>query len=217
MLIEVDGPSAVGKTTLLKKLSLDPCTVIVPELLDREKPPVQGSAAADTFLIRQMWFFGRIIEKYHRSSLHRLPGAYFLDIGIIHVILHTKYEPLVNDYDWDVFDTFVDFVLNKYSNVELADKILYLYATEDLLRTRKEQDRTTSRRHHEENLRLLPYQKRFFETLKTNYPKYVNIIQANVSSDQICDVVRNIVYNRNGLELTQRPTLQNIIHIVNQC
>jgi deoxyadenosine/deoxycytidine kinase len=64
MIIDIDGPSAVGKTTLITKLEKNQIGKGLPEVLETAKPPVKKPASAEQFLMKQLWFFEQSAKRY---------------------------------------------------------------------------------------------------------------------------------------------------------
>lgn len=213
MFIDIDGPSAVGKTTLITRLEKKQIGKGLPEVLETTKPPVKKPASAEQFLMKQLWFFEQAAKRY--EAVDQEDGLFFVDIGLLDVLLHTKYYPLIQQNNWDVLQEFCETIEIRFKGLHTADLILYLTAKPDTLRFRMINDPGTSRTSHEENLALFPYKKRFYEELKKRYPLSVEIIDAEPHPDEIYKKVKDVI--RKQLYRHERsPSLPDILKLLKE-
>ena len=106
--IDIDGPSAVGKSSLIRSLQKDlPEAFPVDELLAQKSNPFCSWKTPEDFLQKQLWFFDNTLRRYTDSVSASGPHALQLnDIGVIDVIVHTAVFPLANHLPWSVFPAF---------------------------------------------------------------------------------------------------------------
>jgi thymidylate kinase len=213
MIIDIDGPSAVGKTTLITKLKKNRIGKGLPEVLETAKPPVKKPASAEQFLMKQLWFFEQAAKRY--EAIDQEDGLFFVDIGILDVLLHTKYYPLIQQNNWNVLQEFCETIESRFKDLHTADLILYLTAKPETLRFRMINDPGTSRTSHEENLALFPYKQRFYEELKNRYPLSVEIIDAEPDLDEVYkkaeEVIRKQLYRHE-----RSPSLPEILKLLRE-
>jgi thymidylate kinase len=213
MIIDIDGPSAVGKTTLITKLEKNQIGKGLPEVLETAKPPVKKPASAEQFLLKQLWFFEQAAKRY--EAVDQEDGLFFVNIGILDVLLHTKYYPLIQQNNWGVLKEFCETIQSRFKGLHTADLILYLTARPDTLRFRMINDPGTSRKSHEEYLALLPYKQRFYEELKKRYPLSVDIIDAEPHPVEVYkkaeDVIRKQLYR-----YERSPSLPDILNLLRE-
>ena len=129
--IDIDGPSAVGKTTLIHQLYREmPNASFVDELLMQKSNPYSQWKTSEDFLKKQLWFFENTLRRYITTSDSKHSDVQINDIGIIDVIIHTAIFPIVNKLPWDIFTQFKNSIMNNYQDIGLANIVLYLYASE---------------------------------------------------------------------------------------
>ena len=164
--IDIDGPSAVGKTTLIHQLYREiPNASFVDELLMQKSNPYSQWKTSEDFLKKQLWFFENTLRRYITTSDSKHSDVQINDIGIIDVIIHTAIFPIVNKLPWDIFTQFKNSIMNNYQDIGLANIVLYLYASEQVLRQRKSNDVLRARNAFESNIQLYPLQKKFYFVL----------------------------------------------------
>jgi hypothetical protein len=174
---------------------------------------VKKPASAEQFLLKQLWFFEQAAKRY--EAVDQEDGLFFVNIGILDVLLHTKYYPLIQQNNWGVLKEFCETIQSRFKGLHTADLILYLTARPDTLRFRMINDPGTSRKSHEEYLALLPYKQRFYEELKKRYPLSVDIIDAEPHPVEVYkkaeDVIRKQLYR-----YERSPSLPDILNLLRE-
>lgn len=192
--IDIDGPSAVGKTTLIDQLYREiPNVAFVDELLMQKSNPYSQWETSEDFLKKQLWFFENTLKRYITSSNSKNGDVQINDIGIIDVIIHTAIFPIVNKLPWDVFTQFKNHIINNYQDIDLANIVLYLYASEQVLRQRKSSDALRVRNDFESNIRLYPLQKKFYFMLANTHPNQVFCLDTDSNSTPLIQKAINIL------------------------
>ena len=184
--IDIDGPSAVGKTTLTHQLYREiPNASFVDELLMQKSNPYSQWKTSEDFLKKQLWFFENTLRRYITTSDSNHSNVQINDIGIIDVIIHTAIFPIVNKLPWDIFTQFKNSIMNNYQDIGLANIVLYLYASEQVLRQRKSNDVLRARNAFESNIQLYPLQKKFYFVLANTYPNQVFCLDTDSNSTSL--------------------------------
>ncbi|MCI8831906.1 MAG: hypothetical protein HFG43_13165 [Lachnospiraceae bacterium] len=184
--IDIDGPSAVGKTTLIHQLYREiPNASFVDELLMQKSNPYSQWKTSEDFLKKQLWFFENTLRRYITTSDSKHSNVQINDIGIIDVIIHTAIFPIVNKLPWDIFTQFKNSIMNNYQDIGLANIVLYLYASEQVLRQRKSNDVLRARNAFESNIQLYPLQKKFYFVLANTYPNQVFCLDTDSNSTSL--------------------------------
>ena len=184
--IDIDGPSAVGKTTLIHQLYREITNAsFVDELLMQKSNPYSQWKTSEDFLKKQLWFFENTLRRYITTSDSKHSDVQINDIGIIDVIIHTAIFPIVNKLPWDIFTQFKNSIMNNYQDIGLANIVLYLYASEQVLRQRKSNDVLRARNAFESNIQLYPLQKKFYFVLANTYPNQVFCLDTDSNSTSL--------------------------------
>ena len=184
--IDIDGPSAVGKTTLIHQLYREmPNASFVDELLMQKSNPYSQWKTSEDSLKKQLWFFENTLRRYITTSDSKHSDVQINDIGIIDVIIHTAIFPIVNKLPWDIFTQFKNSIMNNYQDIGLANIVLYLYASEQVLRQRKSNDVLRARNAFESNIQLYPLQKKFYFVLANTYPNQVFCLDTDSNSTSL--------------------------------
>ena len=185
----VEGPSAVGKTSLAEALARECGAAVVPELDTSDAPPVGRSA---------MWFADRSAARWQLAA--RAAAAPFAvldgdpfkglwynwiyagdgweDVGVV--------EPLYRSYI-------------ERGALAFPDLYVVLQAGEDELRTRRAGDPTRQRRHLETHLRMVGPQRLYFEALRAAAPARVAIVEPGPRSElvgRVMDALRRLPAER---------------------
>lgn len=195
VLIDIDGPSAVGKTTLIQQLYREiPGASSVDELLMQKSNPYSRWETSEDFLKKQLWFFENTLKRYIMDTSDSIRcNVQINDIGIIDVIIHTAIFPLVNNLPWNIFAEFKNSIMNHYPDLDIANMVLYLYASEQALRQRKSNDVSRVRNAFESNLRLYPLQKEFYFMLANACPNQVFCLDTELPSARLTTEIIHIL------------------------
>jgi len=186
--IEISGPSAVGKTTMIGALGPAIDAVVVPEVFQGTTFRLPKPNGAADFLQNQLWLLDRVSDTYVRARRRGGPATYLVDSGIADILSFAKHFPLARDLDWDVLDALARSALGRERRLGLAlspDVILYLGASHETICARRGADTATSRRDHAENALLLPYEEAYFRRLADLHPGTVFVLDAETSREEI--------------------------------
>ncbi len=168
MIICLEGPSAVGKTTTCSAL-VEQNAYVVPEVNALFERPAQTSAD---------WYLERQVERWEIAQEHSTNGRLVILDGDV-------FQPLW--YNWSFgfaeyqpLDTLSAFYRPcvEAGLIGFPDHYVHLFIDENELRLRKAADQTRSRRGFEPNLRLLQTQPRYFEMLSGLMPGRVHGVEA---------------------------------------
>lgn len=164
-----EGPSAVGKTTTATALAAEGVPVVpeVNTLFDRPE-----DEAPEWYFERQADRWALAVEAARRHPLVVLDGDPF--------------QPLWYNWAYD-FEGWqrLDFVEAFYrprlvrGALDFPDRYVVFGATEQVLRQRKEADRTRQRRGFEAHLRFIEPQRRYFEAMRSLSPGRVQFLDAH--------------------------------------
>ncbi len=205
MQVDIDGISAIGKTTLIQSLSLEfPMAKAVNELLMEKKNPYLSWKTREEYLQKQMWFFDQTLQRYTQFPVS--DGEIQInDIGITDVIVHTGIFPMINSLGWSVWELFVKRVKENYPDRNLADLVIYLHAPEEVIRKRQKEDTARVRGAFESNIRLYSSQKKCYERLAEVFPDQVYLVAADGEPKQVKQEVMRIMngHKKQPLKLYQ--------------
>lgn len=193
MILDLDGPSAVGKTTLARRLCAAlPGAVCVPELLATTPNPYLHWHTPEDFLEKQLWFFRNTLRRYQAAE--PASGSIRLnDMGVLDVIAHTAVYPRAHGLEWEVLPRFCARVLAESGDAPLANGVVYLYAEEPVLRRRRDGDTARVRGAFDSNLLLVPRQRAFYRQLARAFPRQVLCLQAEADPDALARTVMDFV------------------------
>ncbi|HEX8282306.1 MAG TPA: hypothetical protein VF588_03085 [Pyrinomonadaceae bacterium] len=168
LVVCLEGPSAVGKTSLAGALARVCGAAVVPEL-DASGAPALGRSAA--------WFVGRHAEQYRlartlaaRSVFAVLDGDPFKGLW---------YNWAYAEEGWEGVDAVAPLYRAEIEAGALAFPDLYvaLTASEGQLRERRAGDPTRSRRNFEKHLLLAGPLRRYFGALREAAPERVAVVE----------------------------------------
>lgn len=170
LVVCLEGPSAVGKTTLAEALARECGAAVVPELDASGAPPPGRSAA---------WFVERHAAQW-RLAREMASGAPFavLDGDPFKGLW---YNWVYAEDGWEGVDVVAPLYRGIVTSGALAFPDLYvtLTATEEELRRRRDGDPTRTRRNFEKHLLLAAPQRRYFEALREAAPARVAIVETS--------------------------------------
>jgi len=184
LVVCLEGPSAVGKTTLAAALADECGAAVVPELEASGAPPTGLSAE---------WFVERHAAQW-KLARELASGAPFA------VLDGDPFKGLwynwVYAYEgWDGVETVVPLYRARIEEGALAFPDLYvaLTATAEELRRRRSGDPTRSRRNFEKHLALVAPLRRYFSALREAAPARVALIETN-DRDSLVNRVREALH-----------------------
>jgi hypothetical protein len=196
----LEGPSAVGKTTLAAALAREFDAVVVPEL-DASGAPAVGRSAA--------WFVERHAAQW-RLAREMASGAPFavLDGDPFKGLW---YNCVYAEEGWEGVETVAPLYREQIERGALHFPDLYvaLTATEGELRRRREGDASRSRRNFEKHLRLAGPLRRYFDELREAAPGRVATIETGSQAGLVNQVAKSL----EGLPPGEPDSLQLLEHI----
>jgi gluconate kinase len=175
----LEGPSAVGKTTLAAALSRRAGAAVIPELDASAAPPIAHSAAWFVDAHAAEWRRARELAK--TAPLVVMDGDPFKGLW---------FNGVFAGQGWPGVGVQAPLHRAHLQAGTLAFPDLYvvLLATEAQLRARRAADPTRTRRNHEMHLRLVAPQRRYFEALQAADPSRVLLIDTT-ARDTLADAV----------------------------
>lgn len=169
MIICLEGPSAVGKTTTCAALVEYNNAFVVPEVNALFERPAQ--APAD-------WYLERQVERWEIAQKHATNDRLVILDGDI-------FQPLWYNWSFGFAEYQPLSVLSAFYRprieaglIGFPDHYVHLFVDVNALRLRKEADQTRSRRGFDSHLRLLQTQPRYFEMLSSLMPGKVHSVEA---------------------------------------
>ena len=179
MIICLEGPSAVGKTTLARTLGLVHGAAIVPELDAAGAPPPSHA---------EPWFSDRHAERWRRAR--ELEASAPLVVMDGDPLKGLWYNWIHADAGWPGVDVIEPRYRSQIEDGTLGVPALYVYldATDAQLRQRRADDPTRQRRGFDGNLRALGPQRRYFAALDAADPGRVAFVDTS-SQDGLAERV----------------------------
>ena len=180
VLICLEGPSAVGKTTTSQALAEHYDAHIIPEvnkLFDRPTPE-----PPDWYLERQVERWNIAQEKLQTHELVVFDGDPFQPLW---------YNWCFNFEGWQPLSVLRDFYRPQTiaQNIGFPDRYIILCKNEVELRQQKEHDFTRKRKGFEKHLQLIEPQQRYFQALNTTVPGLAYLIEAKSVEQNIENIV----------------------------
>jgi hypothetical protein len=200
----IEGPSAVGKTTLAHALAAPHGAVVVPELDATGAPPIESAAE---------WFLDRHVEKWRLAlDLRATAPLVVLDgdpfKGLWYNWMHAE-------AGWAGIEVTGPLYRDRVRRGELSFPDLYVYldASEAQLRARKEGDAARRRGGFEGNVRKVEPQRRYFTAMRAAAPDRVAILDTDVR-DSLARRVVGLVAALPPHRLPAEPLLEAMIEWV---
>jgi thymidylate kinase len=196
MIICLEGPSAVGKTTTCSAIAEQMGAYIVPEVNAIFERP--ADASPNWYLECQVarWEIAQRQQEQH--------GFAVLDGDLFQPLWYNWAYDFVN---WQNLDALSQFFrpLIQAGSLDFPDYYFCLFTNEDELKRRKEADQTRTRRNFESHLRLAQVQSRYFSALSRLASSMVHQIEAVSVEENIRSIEAKIamplVTPRNDLSL----------------
>jgi len=164
-ILSLQGSMAVGKTTAVNyirenvpyvNISYEENSDVVQEIKRRN---LDKNKFLDYIEIQKLWIY-KEIERYEKAQEYECS---LMDFGAEEIEFYTINYPESMGFNWDVGGNLKE-ELNRLGQC-LPNRILFLDASEEVLRNRKENDSTRSRNFFEHYLtHLLPLKKKWFES-----------------------------------------------------
>ncbi len=166
MILSLQGCMAVGKTTAINYLkekakyvniSYEENSHVVREIKERK---LDKNVYEDYIEIQTLWLENEI-DRYNKAKEF---DCSIMDFGMEEIIFHTLSYPATIGMDWDIENGMKD-ILTRARKC-MPDRILFLDASDDVLRKRKENDPTRSRNSFDNYLKnFMPLKREFMSTL----------------------------------------------------
>jgi hypothetical protein len=166
-IICLEGPSAIGKTTLAAALAREAGAAVVPELDASGAPPVAESAAWFADAHAAQW--GRARELAQSAPLVVIDGDPFKGLWFNWVYAEQGWPGPLRQAPMHRAHVAA-------GTLAFPDLYVVLLATEAQLRARRAGDPTRTRRNHEMHLRLIGPHRRYFEALRAADPARVLLL-----------------------------------------
>lgn len=201
MIIDIDGISAVGKTSLIRSLTLNEKFWSLPEILEKNKPPYKNITTEKEFWVKQQWFLENAFERYNLAR--KIEKEFILiDLGLMDILTHSIIYPKVIDQKWNVEKILLKFLKLHYPYWEHV--CIYLKASKLTLEDRKEYDAISFRKHHKQNLQMMNFKDLFYENAMKQYPNNFFVINTNNLSlfevENICKPLFEKIPNKIEIE-----------------
>ena len=174
MILSLQGCMAVGKTTAINYLkehaeyvhiSYEENSSVVAEIKSRG---LDKSKYEDYLEIQRLWLKNEV-ERYKKAKVH---DCAIMDFGIEEIIFHTLYYPITIGMDWDVEGGLKEEL--DIARSYMPDRILFLDASNDVLRQRKASDPTRTRSSFDNYLsKFMPLKREWFSSLDN--VDYINV------------------------------------------
>ncbi len=187
MILSLQGCMAVGKTTAVQYLrehaphlhiSYEDNAGVVQEIRRRG---LDKNKYEDYLEIQRLWL-GNEVERYRKAQ--NFPCT-IMDFGAEEIEFYTLNYPKTIGQDWEVEHALAPEL--EAVRACMPDRILFLDASEEVLRKRKEGDATRSRNFFEHHLRyLLPLKRKWF--LKKETVDVLNVDR--LSADEVGRAVK---------------------------
>ncbi|HEX6367924.1 MAG TPA: hypothetical protein VF006_03255 [Longimicrobium sp.] len=167
-IVSLEGPSAVGKTTLAAALARAAGAAVIPELDASAAPPIAESAA---------WFVDAHAAQWRRARA--LTARAPLVVMDCDPLKGLWFNWVFAEHGWPGIGVQAPLHRAHLRRGTLAFPDLYvvLLATEAQLRARRAGDPTRTRRNHEMHLRLIDPQRRYFQALRAADPPRVLLLE----------------------------------------
>ncbi len=169
MIICLEGPSAVGKTTTCSALAKQSNIYVVPEVNALFVRPAEASPD---------WYLERQAERWEmaqkQSAAHRLA---VLDGDVFQPLWYNWAYDFVGWQDLEALSEFFRPLIEAGTS-GFPDYYFRLSVNEGELRRRKEADQTRTRRNFDVHLKLIQAQARYFDVLSRLAPGMVRRIEA---------------------------------------
>ncbi len=165
MIVAVEGPSAVGKTSWCKRNYPDQTVFEAPEEI------VSPDISSDPEQAAEFWV-GYDVKRWRRAlAVEKATGLAVCDVDPLHIYYAWalwKY----GEIDSTLFDLEASLYRDAIGRQEIGfpDRIWWLDAPLDVLRARARSDPSRRRKQHEKHLRISPLIKTWFEILNQFRP-----------------------------------------------
>jgi len=196
MVICLEGPSAVGKTTLGRALAEHCGAAVILEVNALFQRPVDETPT---------WYFERQLDRWALAQEESRKGR-------IAILDGDPFQPFWYNwaYDfqgWQPLKELMNFYRPQIETARLMfpDRYFLLTADEATLRSQRASDMTRSRRGFETHLRFIDPQKRYFEAMETISPGRVRLMLAT-SVDNMVESIMNSFSERSLPSTDQAET-----------
>ena len=181
-LVCLEGPSAVGKTTLAAALARAYGVPVTPE--------PSGGTPPDDPAARAAWFLARHVARWQEARAAAASAPFAVLDG--DPFKGLWYDWIFAEQGWPALEVLAPLHRSAVARGALGFPSLYvlLQAPEAVLRARRAGDPTRTRRHFERHLRLVAPQRRYFEALAAAAPGRVAIVDVGADGPPVAAVAQ---------------------------
>ena len=186
----LEGPSAVGKTSLAAALAQECGAWVVPELSADSPPPVAESAH---------WFVDQHVARWKEARARDSHAPFVVLDG--DPFKGLWYNWIYAEEGWPSMEVVAPLYRGHLARETLSFPDLYvvLTATEAELRQRRVGDPLRRRRSFEKHLRMLEPQRRYFTALRTAAPSHVILADSTKRDGLVVRVLEALEHLRRDL------------------
>ena len=220
MIFEVEGPSAVGKTTLINALIRNGYKGIDESPPDKRplKKSLNNKLTPLDFLRNQLWYADDALARYAKISEQTDDvSCGLLDMGMFHVACYTWLFPVLSGYDWSVYEKFKDYIQKQSTEIKnQARRMIYIDADLKTLCERKENDQYRRRDSHDENIRYAMPMRHVAHYLSAACPNMILILNGTDAFDYKLKMAeRFIQFSLENKSVDSEITPNKIVSYVN--
>jgi deoxyadenosine/deoxycytidine kinase len=180
VLLCLEGPSAVGKSTTCKRLAEQYSAYIVPEVNELFERPTPEPT---------YWYLERQVERWAiaQSKLKTYEIVVF-DGDVFQPLWYNWCFDFVN---WQPLSALRDFYRQQIieQGIGFPDGYILLCTNEADLHRRKENDITRKRSGFAKHLQIIEPQQRYFQAINNRFPGYVRLIETTSVEDNVKNII----------------------------
>lgn len=190
-IFSLQGPHAVGKTTLFKNLinSYNDLSFGRLHFNKKDKVQIEGIVLSNysDFRLNQECYFKQEQYRWHQLKEEVCEGI-VLDRGPEDTICFSYTYPRFINANWNIDDLIPGFI-SKYIH-QFSNKIIYLYATYEIIQKRMDSSVNRKRQVFEEREALFVLEKRYYESLGNTIFIDTSALSAADLVNQVMEIIR---------------------------